>query len=88
MKMDLKDILRKSNQGLTERQGQVKILAALRTPDPDEACLNRLRGLGLTIDRVVKNKIIGSIDAEKLAALRADADVEEAELSVPLKRHS
>ena len=89
MKSDnLKDILRKSNQGLTEKSGYVKVLVALKSSKPDQASLDRLRALGLSIDRVVRNKVIGSIAADRLNALKKDPQVAEAELSVRLGPHT
>lgn len=60
----------------------------LKVAETDDACLGALRALGLTIDRVVKNKIIGSIAADCLAALRDDARVAEVELSASLDPHA
>ena len=88
MTADLKSILKKSGQSLLEKQGTVKVIAALSVSEPDEACLRRLQSLGLSIDRTVENKIIGTIAAEKLSELRTDSDVQEVEVSVQLEPHA
>ena len=52
---------------------------------PDETCLDDLRIIGLRIEKVIKNKIIGTISAKHLADLRAHEQVTEVELSTQLK---
>ena len=88
MTADLKSILKKSGRSLLQKEGTVKVIAALNVSEPDKACLHRLQSLGLSIDRTVKNKIIGSIAAENLPQLKTDSDVREVEVSVQLKPHS
>jgi len=88
MPSNLKDILRRSNLGQIEKKGIVKVLVALNISDPDQACLERFRALGLSIEKIIKNKIIGTIDVNNLPVLEADDQVAETEISVTLERHS
>lgn len=83
----LKDLARASGFSLADRTGIVRVIVDLQTPQADAGDLGRLKGLGLTVRQIVKNKVIGSIDAECLPALRADALVREVEVSTPLKPH-
>ncbi len=82
---DLKKMLRASNEGLI-RQGRVGVVVSLGAP-PGEGCLVRMQKLGLTINRVIGNKVLGSIDADRIRSLKEDAKVVEVELSVVLEPH-
>jgi hypothetical protein len=81
------DLLRAARPGAEEIEGPVDVLLALRVAKPDEPLLVRLRNLGLTIRTTVGNKLVGSIDGEHLAALRADPDVADVEISRKLHPH-
>ena len=50
-----------------------------------EDCLPRLSEAGLTVDRTIRNKIVGSIASDRLARLKRDPAVLDVEVSVPLK---
>ena len=58
---------------------RMKVALALRAAEPDQPCLERLRSLGLSVDRVVGNKVLGSAKRADMAAIAADPDVMEVE---------
>jgi hypothetical protein len=83
----LRRILNETSPDPSRRRGVVKVLVDLNVFEPDEECISRLQEMGLTINRIIKNKIIGTIHSDRLAALKADFQVNEVELSVPLEPH-
>ena len=87
MNRDMKQILRNTANDLVEIAGQVKVLVALHESSPDEKCLAGLKALGLTIDKVVGNKVIGSINGAALSALGKARSVAEVETSTRLGPH-
>jgi hypothetical protein len=82
VKRSLRDIFRRS------RPSRVRVLVAIAGDEPSADCLERLGVAGLAIDSVVRNKLIGSIDRERLARLEQDPDVVEVEVSTPLQPHT
>jgi len=84
----LKRVLQSANQRLTPNRGRVKVLVALNDRSPSDATLDRLRGLGLRIDRVIGDTVVGTIKADRLSALESDDGVVEAELSTPLEPYT
>jgi len=84
---NLKEVLRKIKYNV-DKDGKVKVMVALNTAEPDESSLARFRRMKFSIDRVVGNKLIGSIPENNLEKLKRDPQVSETELSVPLKTHS
>ena len=87
MKDSLKKLLQSPKVGLFQTRGPVKVIVDLNAPSAGDECLARLKDLGLEIGGVTKNKVIGSIDAELLSALRSDSEVREVEISTVLKAH-
>ena len=83
----LKDLLHQSDVSLARREGPVKVVVDLETSQPQEGCIERLGRLGLEVKEIIQNKIVGSIDAQRLTSLRNDADVREVEIGIPLKPH-
>lgn len=69
----LKDVV---SRDPTER---VKVAVALRSARPGRESLERLRALGLSIDRVAGNKILGSVSVADKPAVAADPEVVEIE---------
>lgn len=51
----------------------------------DESTLTRLRKLGLEVEHVVRNKVVGSIASEKISRLESDAIVRIVERSRKLE---
>jgi hypothetical protein len=49
--------------------------------------MKRLQALGLKVKETIGNKIIGSVEPNRLEQLRADPDVLDVETSVPLELH-
>ena len=87
--MDLNALLRSSDLNLreNERSGPVQVTVDLHARDAEAACLRELESLGLDIKSVAGNKVIGSVEAARLPALRGHAGVREVETSVRLQRH-
>ena len=63
----------------TPPTSRVKVAVALRMNDPDADCLNRLRSMGLSIDRIIGGKLLGSLLIADKTAIVADPDVLEVE---------
>ena len=63
------------------------MLVAMACNEPDDELLERFHSLGLEVHKVVRNKVIGTIDAECVARLEADDDVIEVEVSSRLRKH-
>jgi hypothetical protein len=81
-KPDLKRALQRSGLDMLGTQGRVRVLVALH--ESDDSALRRLTELGLVIDRVVGNTVLGSIEPSRVAALRQDPAVAAVDLSAPL----
>ena len=80
------DYIRKKSARASGRE-RIGVLVDL-TEVPDSDCLDRLRDLGLTIEkRVGKRKLVGTIREEDLEPLRSDEAVREVEVSVKLRPH-
>lgn len=69
-------------------QGPVRVVVELKSRSVEEAHLHHLEELGLVVERVVRNNVIGAVASDKLSALESDAIVAAVERSVQLKRHS
>jgi hypothetical protein len=87
--MNPRDLLRATKPGDARPPGggRVQVLAALNVPGPDADTRRRLEGLGLHIEQVIGNKLVGTAPAEALDALRKDPAVAEVETSVRLGPH-
>lgn len=86
--MNLKNIARSAGESLGERHGPVLVLVGLNTRRAEADCLERLEGYGLTVDRVIGNKILGTIAGDALESLRSDPEVAEVEISSQLRPHA
>jgi len=64
----------------------IKLILQISSSEP-ESVLSELRTRGLQVDRVIGNKVIGSVDQAKLEALRNTAGVAEIEPSQRLNPH-
>jgi hypothetical protein len=73
---------------LLKDEGAVRVIVELKSRPVEPAHLRRLEEIGLVVERVVRDKVIGLVPAEKLAALESDAIVAAVERSVKLKPHS
>lgn len=81
LKESLRDFWRR------RRRGPMAVMVALSRPKPEEACLERLRGLGLRVEGVIGNKLVGEIAEEALPGLEGDPDVLEVEVTRRLRKH-
>ena len=88
MSLNPRDVLRATRPGGPTGSGPVKVLVALRCAAADDDVRRRLEGLGMKIDAAVRNKVVGSVPATALDALRADPDVAEVEVSTALRPHA
>ncbi|MGH9318758.1 MAG: hypothetical protein ACRD3V_02575 [Vicinamibacteria bacterium] len=64
---------------------KLKVIVELEMRSPEEKDLERLGELGLKVDRVIGNKVIGSITAKQLPALEGDESVRIVECSQKLR---
>lgn len=60
---------------------RLSVLVDVRGSEDDPECMTHLREAGLEIDRVIEGTIVGSIDRDRLSALRALAEVREVEIA-------
>jgi len=77
-----------AGESLGERRGPVQVLVDLKTRTAEPDCLRRLEANGLALDRVIGNKILGTIAGEALESLRADPGVADVEISSRLRPHA
>lgn len=83
----LEKILKNNPLGVPRSKGPVRVLVELKGSKLDDDSVKRLEALGLQVKETIGTKIIGSLDPSRLDKLRADPDVLEVEVSVPLERH-
>jgi hypothetical protein len=87
--MNLKDIVRSAGESLGERQGSIDVLVDLKTRTAEPECLEHLKkAYGLSSDRVIGNKVLGTISGDSLESLRRDPAVAEVEVSSRLRPHT
>ena len=84
----LGEVLRQVRSTSTSAEGHVKVLVALNSPEVSSETRAKLKAAGLEVDRVIKNKIIGSISSDRIDSLKALPEVEEVESSVRLEPHT
>ncbi len=84
---NLKQILEDNPLGVPRSKGPIRVLLELKVPGSDAECQKRLQALGLKVSEIIGNKIIGSVDPNRLDQLRSDPDVIDVEISVPLELH-
>jgi hypothetical protein len=65
-------------------QGMVRILVELAGPSADEETLERLRSAGLSVERILGNKLTGWIPLSRLRDLERDPSVRAVERSLKL----
>ena len=71
----------------TSSDDRVRVLVALSMRDPSADDLKHVQELGLEIEQVIKNKLIGSIDNKRIKVLRDCSRVESVEVSGKLRLH-
>jgi hypothetical protein len=86
MKRSPRDLLRGSRPGAAT-PGPTSVIVAVRPEPSVEAVAARLHALGLVVDRTIGDKIVGTIEGDRLGELRADPAVMEVETSVRLRPH-
>ena len=64
-----------------------KILVDVDAPEADEEILSGLRDAGMTVERVLGNKVLGEIDTRLIPTLRSVGHVRAVEESAQLKPH-
>ncbi len=70
-----------------KRPKTLRVIVELDMRSPEEKDLEHLGDLGLDVERVVGNKVVGSIPAAKLQGLEADDSVRMVERSERLSLH-
>ncbi len=86
MSSRLKDVLRASRAG-TGAGGTRRVLVALNVPEANPETLDELRAIGLAVESVIGNKVVGAIADGDLARLRASPRVADVEESTTLRPH-
>ncbi len=69
------------------RPETLRVIVELEVRSPEKKDLEHLGELGLDVERVVGNKVVGSIPAAKLEGLESDAAVRMVERSERLSLH-
>jgi hypothetical protein len=70
-----------------KRPQTLRVIVELEVRSPKEEDLEHLGDLGLSVERVVGNKVVGSIPAAKLESLEEDDSVRMVERSDRLGLH-
>jgi hypothetical protein len=70
-----------------KRNGTLRVIVELEAREPRKKDLEHLRELGLDVERVIGNKVVGSIPAAKLEGLEKDDSVRMVERSERLGLH-
>jgi hypothetical protein len=70
-----------------KRPETLRVIVELEVRSPKEADLEHLSELGLDVEKVVGNKVVGSIPAVKLSKLEKDGSVRLVERSEKLGLH-
>ena len=70
-----------------KRPETLRVIVELDVRSPQDKDLEHLGDLGLDVERVVGNKVVGSIPAAKLEGLEADDSVRMVERSEKLGLH-
>jgi hypothetical protein len=70
-----------------KRPKTLRVIVELDMRSPEEKDLEHLGELGLDVERVIGNKVVGSIPAAKLEGLEADDSVRMVERSEKLGLH-
>ncbi len=82
----LRDLLNQSQLSI-HRTDPVEVIVDLQVSKPGDELINALRQLGLNIEQIIGNKVVGTIKSPQLASLREDPRVREVEVGVNLKPH-
>lgn len=70
-----------------KRAETLRVIVELEVRSPNDEDLAHLGELGLDVERVIGNKVVGSIPAGKLEGLEADESVRVVERSAKLGLH-
>lgn len=70
-----------------KRPETLRVIVELQVRSPEEKDIQHLGALGLHVERVVGNKVVGSIPAAKLKSLEEDDSVRVVERSEKLGLH-
>jgi len=82
----LRDLLNRSQQSI-QRTDPVEVIVDLQVSKPTDELINALRRLGLNVEQIIGNKVVGTIESPQLASLREDPRVRDVEVGVRLKSH-
>ena len=87
--MQIRDALKRAGRpGHAGKSGdKLRVIVELEVRSPEEPHLAHLSALGLDVERVIGNKVLGVIAKGKLPALEADESVRAVEPSEKLKLH-
>jgi len=82
----LRDLLNRSQQSI-QRTDPVEVIVDLQVSKPTDELINALRRLGLNVEQIIGNKVVGTIESPQLPSLREDPRVRDVEVGVRLKPH-
>jgi hypothetical protein len=85
MTSDLKRIREALEKRGEDSRGRVRVFVALKAKNPEQRLLDRLRALGLSIDRVIDSTIVGAVPRSRIN--EGGPGVTEMEESVRLEAH-
>ena len=83
----MSDELKRFVRSRTGGERRIKVFLETHAAAPDEAALEHLRGLGFEIEKVVGNKVLGSVESAAVDQLEADPLVRTVELSRRVGKH-
>ena len=83
----LRDKLKEIRASRPHPGDDIDVLVELSLRDPDDECIQQLQDAGLTIDKIIGNKVVGRIARESEARLESLSVVASVERSVKLKPH-
>ena len=81
-KPDLKRALQRSGLDVLRTEGRSRVLVEL--VEATDAAVQRLTELGMEVERLVGNTVLGSVEPNRVTALRQVPGVLAVEFSVPL----
>ena len=83
----LKNKLKEIGASRFHAEYKIPVLVELSLPEPDDVCVQELQDAGLTIEKIIGNKVVGHIAVESESALESLPIVTSVERSVMLKSH-
>ncbi|MCP4300855.1 MAG: hypothetical protein GY783_09740 [Gammaproteobacteria bacterium] len=83
----LKNKLKEIGASRLHAADKIPVLVELSLPEPDDDCIQQLQDAGLTIGKIIGNKVVGHIAGESESALESLPIVTSVERAVMLKSY-